>query len=93
MRKRRPKITKDKDLTNGPGKLCLAFELDKKQNKLDMIDGEVLWLTVGESGMRHDIGTSSRIGISVAQDYPWRFYIKGNPFVSPGKLSAPHVNY
>jgi DNA-3-methyladenine glycosylase len=93
MRARRPKAKKDKDLTNGPGKLCLAFELGKKQNKLDMIDGEVLWMTVGESGQKLDIGTSSRIGISVAQDYPWRFYLRGNPFVSPGKLSAPHINF
>ncbi len=93
MHSRRPKATKDKDLTNGPGKLCMAFALDKQQNKLDMIDGDVLWLTVGESGAKLDIGTSSRIGISVAQDYPWRFYIRGNAYVSPGKLSAPHVDF
>jgi DNA-3-methyladenine glycosylase len=93
MRKRRPAAKKDKDLTNGPGKICLAFDLDKHENKLDIIDGDVLWLTKGEMGKSFDLGVSSRIGISVAQDYPWRFYVKGNPYVSPGKLSAPHVNY
>lgn len=93
MRERRPKAKKDRDLTNGPGKLCMAFELDKNQNKLDMIDGETIWLTMGEMGSDFSIGTSSRIGISVAQEYPWRFYIKENPYVSPGKLSAPHIHY
>lgn len=93
MRKQRPKANKDRDLTNGPGKLCMAFELDKKQNKLDMVEGDTIWLTMGEMDNDFPVGVSSRIGISVAQELPWRFYVKGNPYVSPGKLSAPHIHY
>jgi DNA-3-methyladenine glycosylase len=29
-----------------------------------------------------DIIQTTRVGISKAQDVPWRFYIKGNPYVS-----------
>lgn len=91
MRKRRSRIKREVDIANGPGKLCLAMEIGKAENGLDLIDGDVLWFTRGESGKQTQVATSSRVGISVAKELPWRFYIKGNAYVSPAKPSDPNV--
>lgn len=87
MRARRPKAKREIDLTNGPGKICQAFELARGENKLDMVDGDILWFTKGDSGSKLNVGITTRIGINVAKELPWRFFIDGNPFVSPGKPS------
>ncbi|MDF2520657.1 MAG: DNA-3-methyladenine glycosylase [Clostridia bacterium] len=76
-----------KDLTNGPGKLCIAMALGKEQNKIDMcvkngMDDIYVW----DDGYKDfDIEASARINIDYAEEYvhkPWRFTIKGNKYVS-----------
>jgi DNA-3-methyladenine glycosylase len=73
------------NLTNGPGKLCQAFKIDKKLNNADLT-GNILW--VEDRGIKispKDIVATKRIGVDYAKEYkdkPWRFYIKGNKFVS-----------
>jgi DNA-3-methyladenine glycosylase len=91
MRTLRPKAKRDRDLTNGPGKLCQALAIDRRDNAIDLIESDELFLTRGRVGKGESIGVSTRIGISVAVDYPWRFYINGNPYVSPGKPSGDIV--
>jgi DNA-3-methyladenine glycosylase len=88
MRGKRPKARKDKDLTNGPGKLCQAFAINRSQNAIDLIESDDLFITRGGLKKGEQIQVSTRIGITVAVDYPWRFYINGNPYVSPGKPSG-----
>ncbi|SCY01528.1 DNA-3-methyladenine glycosylase [Alkaliphilus peptidifermentans] len=71
------------NLTSGPGKLCMALGINKSHNGMDMC-GDSIYLTYG-SDEEHEIVTSKRINIDYAEeavDYPWRFYIKDNPFVS-----------
>jgi DNA-3-methyladenine glycosylase len=87
MRANRPTVKLDRDLTNGPGKLCMAFALDKKDNGLDLIEDPDLFITKGEKMKDSDISVSSRIGLTVATEYDWRYFVNGNPFVSPGKPS------
>ncbi|NLP47211.1 MAG: DNA-3-methyladenine glycosylase [Epulopiscium sp.] len=73
-----------KNLTNGPGKLCQAFQITKKQN------GQPLWkkdcfITDGEYVDFSQIVKSKRINIDYAEeakDFLWRFSIKENPYVS-----------
>lgn len=91
MRTLRPKAKRDRDLTNGPGKLCQAFAIDRRDNAIDLIESDELFLTRGRVAKDESIGVSTRIGISVAIDYPWRFFINGNPYVSPGKPSGDPV--
>lgn len=70
-------------LTNGPGKLCGALSIDRKYNGLDLC-GSVVYIEDGESE-DFNIVTSKRIGIDYAEeakDFPWRFYIEGNEYVS-----------
>lgn len=68
-------------LTNGPGKLCQAFGITKADNNSELGKGSIS-VHEGERVFPGKIGTSTRIGISKAKEKEWRFYIKGNPWVS-----------
>lgn len=70
-------------LTNGPGKLCSALALDRSFNGVDLCGNE-LYIEQGESEDLH-IVKAKRVGIDYAEeakDYPWRFYIENNKYVS-----------
>jgi DNA-3-methyladenine glycosylase len=70
-------------LTNGPGKLCSALSIDRNYNGADLC-GSVVFIEDGESE-DFNIVTTKRIGIDYAEeakDFPWRFYIEGNEYVS-----------
>lgn len=69
--------------TNGPGKLCKVLNITKELNEVDMTAvGSILWIEKGIKIPSSEIITTTRIGIKQATDYPWRFYVKDNPFVS-----------
>lgn len=69
--------------TNGPGKLCRELVITKEFNETDLISKDSgLWIEEGVSIPKTKIHTTTRIGIKQAADYPWRFYIKDNTFVS-----------
>ncbi|WP_054955410.1 DNA-3-methyladenine glycosylase [Paenibacillus dakarensis] len=77
---------KPANLSNGPGKLCRALRIDKSLNgcQLNQMNGP-LYLELGEDVSRLSIVQAPRINIPYADEYaakPWRFYIKGNPYVS-----------
>jgi DNA-3-methyladenine glycosylase len=84
MRRRRPGQS-DANLANGPGKLCLALGIDRSLDGSDLL-AEGVWV----EGRRRPVTPSSiasgpRIGIDYAgewADKPWRFWIRGNPFVT-----------
>lgn len=74
------------NLTNGPGKLSMAFNIDKTLDKEDLCNDR-LYLEEGKAEEFNIIETK-RIGIEYseeAKDYPYRFYIEENPHVSPTK--------
>jgi DNA-3-methyladenine glycosylase len=68
-------------LTNGPAKLCQALAIDKRLNGHDL-STEPLQLILNPPLTKESIIQTTRIGIKNAADVPWRFYVKGNPFVS-----------
>lgn len=76
-----------KGLTNGPGKLCMAMAIGKAQNKIDMCQRNGLddiYVYDDDYGDFEMVATE-RVNIDYAEEYihkPWRFYIKGNPYVS-----------
>jgi DNA-3-methyladenine glycosylase len=60
---------------NGPGKICKHWQIDSKFNGVNMLQTDsALWITKQLSKSRSKIQTSSRIGISKAQEKLWRFY-------------------
>lgn len=71
------------NLTSGPSKLCMALNIDKSMNGDDLL-GDRIYIEEGNK-QEFEIEESSRIGIDYAEeakDYPWRFFISGNPYVS-----------
>lgn len=75
-------VEKLKDLTNGPSKLCIAMNINKSQNGLDLINGSELFITENELILEKNIVTTTRIGLTQGVDLPLRYYIKGNKYVS-----------
>lgn len=71
------------NLTSGPSKLCMAFNIDRSMNGEDLL-GDRIYIEEGNKE-EFEIGESSRIGIDYAEEakhYPWRFFVWGNPYVS-----------
>jgi DNA-3-methyladenine glycosylase len=82
MRRRR-ECRRDEDLTNGPAKLCMAMGIDGRHNNTSLLDGEVV-IVPGEPLADAAIDVSGRIGISRAAEWPLRYFVRGNRFVSKG---------
>ncbi|HQU86130.1 MAG TPA: DNA-3-methyladenine glycosylase [Pyrinomonadaceae bacterium] len=83
MRERRGKMP-EKNLTSGPGKLCIALGIDKSFNNEDLL-GDKIWLEDYKKIPNKNIVSGKRIGIDYAEEFaekPWRFWIKDNDFVS-----------
>ena len=78
------KVKKERDISNGPGKLTKALGITREDNGADLTEGENLWLE--DDGYKvKDIIETTRIGIDYAEEdalKPWRFYIKDSIFVS-----------
>jgi DNA-3-methyladenine glycosylase len=85
MRERRA-VPKERELTSGPGKLCKALGIDRSFDREDLTKSTRVWLE--DAGARispEEIAAGPRIGIAYAEEYalkPWRFWLKGNVFVS-----------
>jgi DNA-3-methyladenine glycosylase len=70
-----------RELTNGPGKLCQAFAIDRAANGADLTRPP-LFLAEGPSCK---VARSARIGIDYAGEWaarPWRFYDPASRYVS-----------
>jgi DNA-3-methyladenine glycosylase len=83
MRQRRGEM-KDRNLTSGPGKLCIALAIDKTLNGADLLADQI-WLEDHRTFNHNDIAVGKRIGIDYAGEdveKPWRFWVRGNEFVS-----------
>tara|TARA_Y100000780_G_C13690025_1_gene419135 strand:+ start:505 stop:1101 length:597 start_codon:yes stop_codon:yes gene_type:complete len=70
------------NLTNGPGKLTKALNVTKKQNGVDVVKKDEIYILNGREIDNSSIIATSRIGISTALDKQWRFLITSNKFVS-----------
>lgn len=70
-----------RDLTNGPGKVCAALDIDKELYGHGLTV-EPLVLDFAPLLPGEIIGSSPRVGISKNIDAPKRFFIEGNVFVS-----------
>ena len=85
IRENRKGIVKEQDLTNGPGKLAKALQIDKNLNGCDLVNGRELFIERNLSLPDFEIVSAPRINIDYAgefKDKPWRKYIKGCKFVS-----------
>jgi len=81
MQRRRPNARRMEDLASGPGKLTLAMGITRKLNGADLVKGP---LQVRQFNAEEpvEIEVTPRIGIKHCADWPLRFFIRGNRFVS-----------
>jgi DNA-3-methyladenine glycosylase len=81
MRARRPGIRTDRDLASGPGRLTKALAITRAHNGVDVTRGE-LTIRRPEHARKFEIEVTPRIGITKCVDWPLRFVIRGNKYVS-----------
>ncbi|MCB8888968.1 DNA-3-methyladenine glycosylase [Vreelandella malpeensis] len=85
MRRLRP--VKNRELSNGPGKLTRALAIDKTLYGEDMTRPSQLWVVKGDAP--NTISSGPRVGIDYAapadRDAPWRLWITDNPWVSKAR--------
>ncbi|NDB96145.1 MAG: DNA-3-methyladenine glycosylase [Verrucomicrobia bacterium] len=88
MAQRRKLPTHDVRLTAGPGALTRAMGIQMKWDRSDLVCGPI---RIEDDGMRFpdtEIQAGRRVGVGYAgpaAEFPWRFSIRGNPWVSRAK--------
>jgi DNA-3-methyladenine glycosylase len=94
LMRRRRRVDNVRDLTNGPGKLCLALDIDRSLDGVDLCDATSPLFIAGNPavrGFRRECGpmvTTTRIGLTKAVHLPLRFYLEGSAFVSWRKRAS-----
>jgi DNA-3-methyladenine glycosylase len=81
MKRRRPTARRVEDLASGPGKLTLALGITRAENGADLTNGPLV-VREAAAPRAFDIDVTPRVGIRQCADWPLRFLIRGNPFVS-----------
>lgn len=79
------KTADQRQLLNGPGKLCQALAITVAFNGYDLVTGEELFVERPQTLPDYPIARAKRINIDYAEEYKdklWRFYLAGNPNVS-----------
>jgi DNA-3-methyladenine glycosylase len=77
-----------RELTNGPGKLCQALAITKREYGADLCGSGPLYLTEGPAPRR--IARAPRIGVDYAGEWasrPWRFFDADSAYVSDARRS------
>ena len=87
MKSFRGKIKNIYELTNGPGKLCKALNIDKTFYGKDVTEEGEIFISYPQRKEKFEIVSTKRIGISKGADLPFRFFIKDNPFVTKHKFN------
>ena len=83
MRERRG-VRRDADLTNGPGKLCRALGITGALDGV-RLDRRPLRILEGDPVPDSEVEVTPRIGITRAAEWPLRWLVRGNPFVSAAR--------
>jgi DNA-3-methyladenine glycosylase len=91
-RKRRFSARHDKDLAKGPARLATALGVDRALNGTDLCAGPTapLSLFYGRPPTPDQVRTGPRTGVGGdGAHHPWRFWIDGDPTVSPYRAHSP----
>jgi DNA-3-methyladenine glycosylase len=89
MRLRRHVARRDQDLSSGPARLTQALGISGVHNGTDLVRGSVRLLDDGTPPPRRP-GRSTRVGLNPGRGdgYRWRWFVRDEPNVSPGRPSA-----
>jgi DNA-3-methyladenine glycosylase len=88
---RRPGGSRERDLARGPGRLCQALAIDRTLDGTDVCAaGSALGIGPRPAGSAPaEISTGPRVGISRAADWPLRFWLAGDRYVSAFRPPVP----
>lgn len=87
MKKFRGKVRNIHDLTNGPAKLCISLNINKLLYGEDVTEKKHIFISSPLKKENFEIVISKRIGLNVGIDYPYRFFIKDNPYVTKHRFN------
>jgi DNA-3-methyladenine glycosylase len=87
MRRRRGRDAV-RELCAGPARWAQAFGVDGTLNGADLVRGTQIWIERGETVPATAMEVTTRIGVRVGTDRPWRFAELASPFVSRGRPVA-----
>jgi DNA-3-methyladenine glycosylase len=85
MLQRTGKLKLDNTLTKGPGNVGKALGISKNHSGLNLLGNKIFIADDGIVFNENEIGASKRIGVEstgAAALYPYRFFVKGNKYVS-----------
>lgn len=85
MLERRKMISIKNNLTAGPGSVAKALGVNRTMNTLSFLGDEIWIEDRGLAFSEEEIVAVPRVGVAYAKEdalLPYRFYVKGNPFVS-----------
>jgi len=86
-RARRPAARHERDLARGPARLCQALGIGAAENGHDLAVAP-LSLTAAEEPVGR-VRAGPRVGLRLAADRPWRFWIADDPSVSTYRPASP----
>ncbi|MGI9118933.1 MAG: DNA-3-methyladenine glycosylase [Acidimicrobiales bacterium] len=101
---RRPAARTERDLCRGPARLCQALAITGPNDGDDLCTAygdDPRWLVTGAGGTGivddgtpppDEVVTSTRVGISVGVDRPWRWYVGGDNCVSRHRTGSSTTN-
>jgi DNA-3-methyladenine glycosylase len=85
MLQRRNMLTEKPNITRGPGSVAKALGINRNMNACSL-QSDTIWIEDrGLAFPDESVAAAPRIGVSYAAEdalLPYRFYVKGNPFVS-----------
>lgn len=88
LMRRRRRTERERLLCAGPGRLCEALGIARILDGHDLTLGKGLWIARGQRAQ--DVAVTTRIGLTVAVERPWRFVRAGSPFASRGVGGPRH---
>ena len=86
-RERRTPARRDRDLARGPANLCQALAIGATENGHDLTTPP-LTLTLPATPAA-EVRTGPRVGLRLAADRPWRFWLPDEPTVSAYRPAVP----
>ncbi|MGE5209280.1 MAG: DNA-3-methyladenine glycosylase [Alphaproteobacteria bacterium] len=81
LMKKRRRVADVRQLCSGPGKLTQAFAITGHDHEIDLCS-DLSHCFVSNAQTQFDVVADKRIGISRSAHLPWRFTLRGSPFVS-----------
>ena len=84
-----------RDLARGPARLCQALDIDRSLDGADVCVPDsplrMRWPEAGTTARSAErkVASGPRVGISVAAEVPWRFWVAGDPTVSVYRPAVP----